>query len=95
MTLSKIKEIDKNLIRHIFKTYEKIIVVEEHVNTGGLFSTILEFASNNQINFKFKDIKSISLPNKFLKGLGSKNEALKSMKLDPRSIYESINKYLR
>lgn len=95
LPLSKIKEIDKNLLNMVFKSYEKIIIVEEHINSGGLFSTILEFASNNQINFKLKDIKSISLPNKFLKGLGSKNDALKSMKLDPKSIYESVNKYLR
>ena len=92
LPLSKIKNLDKGLFRNIFKNYKKIFIIEEHVNRGGLFSEILEFGSNNEINFNLKNIHHISLPDKFLKGLGSKEEAFETLDLDSKSIYKFIIK---
>lgn len=93
LPISKIKDLDKNIMSYIFKKFKKIVVVEEHIRTGGLCSAVIEFAVTNNLDFNTKNIKSLSLPNKFLKGLGSKSEALKTLKLDARSLYENIKKF--
>jgi 1-deoxy-D-xylulose-5-phosphate synthase len=42
-----LKPIDEDGLNEIFSKFERIIVVEDHINTGGLSSIIREFAWEN------------------------------------------------
>ncbi len=61
ININCIKPIDKKLIS-ICKKFKKIITIEEHLNTGGLFSSISETMVKNRIN---SSLFSISLGEKF------------------------------
>lgn len=61
ININSIKPLDKRLI-NICKKFKKIITIEEHLNIGGLFSSISELITKNNIN---SSIFSLSLGDKF------------------------------
>jgi len=69
-----IKPMNKNILSEIFKSYSKIITIEEHQLQGGFGSAILEMA-NDMIQegslLTFPHIKRIAIPNKFFSVAGS------------------------
>lgn len=82
-----IKPLDKKGILKNLKRFKKIIILEEHMDTGGLSTKIKNICSENHINNK---IICHNTGNKFLVGLGDKLNTRKILKLDPISIKKSI-----
>ena len=82
-----IKPLDKKGIMKNLKLFKKIIILEEHIDTGGLSTKIKNICSEHNINNK---IICHNTGNKFLVGLGDKINTRKILKLDSISIRKSI-----
>ena len=82
-----LKPINSQIIIKILKKYKKIIVLEEHFKTGGLYSLISIINSENKI---MANIISMSAGNKFITGAGNLNESKKKLNLDVAAILKNI-----
>ena len=82
-----VKPLDKDLLRTIFKTFKKIITVEDGTIKGGFGSAVIEFASEKQYK---NEIHCIGIPDKFI-NQGSVKELQQSIGLDPVSLAERIS----
>jgi len=77
-----VKPLDENLLHIIFETYDTVVTVAHNANKGGLWSSILEFASAN--NYK-NTIKTLGIPDVFIEH-GSVDELQESVGLDAESL---------
>ena len=73
-------------VKKLLENFSKVIIVEEHRKSGGLYSTIVEYLSEEQLN---REVRSHSLPNEFLTS-GNYEELKKSYGLDSASICRTI-----
>ena len=89
VNIHTIKPIDEKKINILLKKFKKIMIVEEHVATGGLGSILMKIASKNITKNIFINH---NVGNKFLIGLGDSLNAKKITGLDPLSIKRSIIK---
>ena len=79
---------EKKILRYL-KKFKKVIVLEEHVDRGGLCDLIMKVSAK----FKLKNIfLNHNAGNKFLIGAGDNDNARKILKLDSSSITKSIIK---
>jgi len=85
-----VKPLDNELLHHIFKTYEKIITIEDGTIKGGFGSAILEFAAIH--NYK-NSIKLLGIPDQFIEH-GSVEELMQSCKLSAEHISIEIKEIL-
>ena len=85
-----IKPLDKNILKIIDKI-EKVFILEEHFEIGGLGSSILDILNKKNPNNLHK-VQKFGIPNKFIDKYGSQNELLKYLKLDKENIYKKIYK---
>ena len=85
-----VKPINKKNLNYLIKKYEKIFVIEEHYESGGAYSYILEEV-NKLKNSKIK-IYSLGIENKFVKFCGNQENAREQIGLDPKSIFRRIKK---
>ena len=72
-----LKPIDEKMLNEIFSKFAKIVVVEDHIDTGGLSSIIREFAWKNG---KDKKIIFMNLRNNFFRP-GNFSDAIQNTEL--------------
>ena len=72
-----LKPIDEEMLNEIFSKFAKIVVVEDHIDTGGLSSIIREFAWKNG---KDKKIIFMNLRNNFFRP-GNFSDAIQNTEL--------------
>jgi len=89
VNIHSIKPINEKKITKLLKKFKKIIIIEEHVDKGGLASIIMNIAANKNTQNIF--IKH-NAGNKFLVGAGDNKNAHKILKIDSSSIKKSIIK---
>ena len=58
-----VKPIDENLLHKIFKTFDKIITIEDGCVQGGFGSAVLEFMAKNNYS---ANVKILGIPDKFV-----------------------------
>jgi transketolase len=78
---------DEELIIKVAKNFENILVIEEHLPNGGLFSMILEIIVRAGLCPK---ISQLSLPNEYASNYGTQREHLIKAGLDGASISNYI-----
>ena len=81
-----LKPIDQENLYEIFDKFEKIFVIEDHINMGGLSSIIKEFAWENH---KDNKITFINLRESFFRP-GNFNDAIQNTELAAGKIYGKI-----
>ena len=63
--------IDEESVSNISSRFEMLVVVEEHLPNGGLFSAVLEINARNRVN---SNTFQISLPNSYATNYGTQKE---------------------
>lgn len=81
-----VKPLDEALLHTIFKTYKKIITIEDGCIKGGAGSAILEFAAENNYN---SSIKVLGIPDTFIEQ-GTVDELYHAVGLSPEKIKKEI-----
>jgi 1-deoxy-D-xylulose-5-phosphate synthase len=82
-----VKPLDGEMLRSLGKRCKNILIIEENVQAGGLYSAVCEYFFNHDIH----DVSLISLaiPNKFIPQ-GKRDKLLKQMNLCPEGIADLI-----
>jgi transketolase len=75
-------------IREILQEFSKILIVEEHLPTGGLFTAVAEIAVKDNLSPK---ILHASLPNEYASKYGTQFEHWVAAGLDSQSIARMLN----
>ncbi len=81
-----IKPLDTDMLEEISKIYDYVITIEEGTLNGGFGAAVLEWAADNNKNFK---VIRMGIPDKFIEH-GSRNELLDEMDLTPRGVIAKI-----
>ncbi|MEI0524707.1 1-deoxy-D-xylulose-5-phosphate synthase [Brachyspira murdochii] len=89
INLSTLKPLDEDTILKQIKKANKVLIIEEALEAGGIGSAILELLSDNEI---YKGVKLHALPDKFFES-ASRAELLKMYKLDKDGLKEVIKNY--
>lgn len=89
INLSTLKPLDEDTILKYIKKANKVLIIEEALEAGGIGSAILELLSDNGI---YKDIKLHALPDKFFES-ATRYELLNIYKLDKNGLKEVIKNY--
>ena len=84
-----IRPLDTKLIRASAEKTKKIVVIEEHMRSGGLGDDILRATYDIQ-GLKFH---STSIPDKFVTGYGTYEQLCESCGLTPEAVINSIEKW--
>ena len=92
VNIHSIKPINEKIINKLLKKFKKIIIVEEHVATGGLGSILMKIASKHRTKNIFINH---NVGDKFLIGSGDTQNARKMVRLDVLSIKKSIIKLIK
>ena len=85
--MSKIKPNPIVKLKEKFKSYDKVISIEEQTLSGGFGSTILEGMSDNNVNIP---LLRIGLPERYILENGDRDYHLDNNGLSVESIYEKI-----
>ncbi|MAV58699.1 MAG: 1-deoxy-D-xylulose-5-phosphate synthase [Candidatus Marinimicrobia bacterium] len=85
-----IKPLDEKMLEEIFKNHKTIITIEEGTVLGGFGSSILEYASFNNIRSR---INVLGIPDKFIQH-GPRNELLDDIGLSKNKLYTTIKEIL-
>lgn len=86
-----IKPLDEKMLHDIFSKFKKILTVEEGAVSGGFGSAVLEFAAKNNYS---AEITCMGIPDEFIEH-GNMDQLYEIVKLDVKSIANSINAYLK
>ncbi len=86
-----LKPMDKKLLQDILKSHERIITLEDGTITGGLGSTVCDYA--NSFNFK-GTITKLGIPNQFITH-GTTDQLRELIGLDKKGILIAINSLLK
>ncbi|PCG19828.1 1-deoxy-D-xylulose-5-phosphate synthase [Brachyspira sp. G79] len=89
INLSTLKPLDEETILNEVKKANKVLIIEEGLEAGGIGSAVLELLSDNEI---YKPVKLHALPNKFFES-ATRSELLKMYKLDKAGLKEVIRNY--
>jgi transketolase len=87
VNIHTIKPINEIKILKFLKKFKKIIIIEEHLENGGLGSIIMKIAAKYKTNNTFKNI---NLGNKFITGAGDLSSIRNKFKLDSHSLGKEI-----
>jgi transketolase len=90
LSIPCINPLDNNILRLIEKV-ERVFVIEEHFEIGGLGSSILDLLSKKEPK-NLNKICKYGIPNKFVDKYGSQSELLRYWKLDEVNIFKRIYK---
>ncbi|NOX47884.1 MAG: 1-deoxy-D-xylulose-5-phosphate synthase [Chlorobi bacterium] len=82
-----LKPLDEEALHEIFKSYDKIITIEDGTILGGLGSAVIEFMSDN--NYK-ATVKRLGIPDKFIPH-GTPGELMKICGYDTVGIIEAVS----
>lgn len=85
-----IRPLDVELIRRSVEKTKKVVIIEEHMTTGGLGDDVLR-TTYDIPGLKFK---SISIQDKFVTGYGSYEELTESCGLTSSAIIQTVNAWL-
>ena len=89
INIHTVKPFNEKKIFKYLKNFKKIIILEEHVDRGGLCDLIMRTSAK----YKLKNIfLKHNAGNNFLTGVGDSKNARKILKLDSSSIAKSIIK---
>lgn len=83
-----IRPLDENLIYSSIKKTQRVLVVEEHTQSGGLGDDVLRLISDLS-NIEFC---SLSIPDKFVTGYGTYEDHCQSLGLTPQGIIDKVLK---
>jgi 1-deoxy-D-xylulose-5-phosphate synthase len=86
-----LKPIDNELLQSIFKSFDKIITIEDASVIGGLGSAVTEFASDN--NYHNKTIHRLGIPDRFIEQ-GTLEELHHECGIDAEGIAEAVEKIM-
>ncbi len=86
-----VKPLDEKLLHSVFRSFDKIITLEDGVLTGGFGSNIIEFMVDNGYQTQ---VKRIGIPDKFIEH-GSPDELYKVCGMDIDSIYQTARNLLK
>jgi 1-deoxy-D-xylulose-5-phosphate synthase len=86
-----LKPIDNELLQSIFKSFDKIITIEDASVIGGLGSAVTEFASDN--NYHKKTIHRLGIPDRFIEQ-GTLEELHHECGIDAEGIAEAAEKIM-
>jgi transketolase len=82
-----ISPLDEETLIKISKEHSKLVVIEEHLPNGGLFSSVAEVLVRNNL---YPNTYQISLKNKYSENYGNQLEHWRQSGLDSRGIYKFI-----
>jgi transketolase len=82
-------DIDK--LTKILNSHDKLLIIEEHLPNGGLFTTVVEILARHNI---VKNVFQLSLANQYATKYGSQKEHWEKAGLDSKSIIKSIKSFL-
>jgi transketolase len=88
--LRYIKPLDNKVLKMAFKKYKKIVVIEEHYISGGVGSSIMEWAKKNK--FDSNNVFLIGAENKFVHSSGDQFSARGKVGLSIKNIVSKIVK---
>ncbi|MDV7339023.1 transketolase C-terminal domain-containing protein [Terasakiella sp. A23] len=83
----RLKPLAKDRLKEILEEFERVIVVEEHVRTGGLYSSVCEILAENGLSRK---LTAVTLPDEFLMGSASRDWAHQKFGFTPEALREII-----
>lgn len=83
-----VKPLDEKMLHHIFKTYNKIITVEDGTIKGGFGSAIAEFMAENGY---CATLKIMGIPDRFIEH-GTPEQLYKDCGIDAEGIFRSAQK---
>ncbi len=81
-----LKPIDEDILHEVFKSFNKIITVEDGTIVGGLGSAIIEFMNDNGYN---STIKRLGVPDEFIEQ-GSPEELMRLCGYDTEGIISAV-----
>jgi len=88
--LRYIKPLDSKVLRKVLKKYKRIFVIEEHYISGGVGSSIIEWAKVN--GFNSNNVFLIGAENKFVHSAGDQFSARAKVGLGIRNIVNKVIK---
>ncbi len=90
VSMHTVKPLDKDLLNHVFKTYDIVCTIEEHSLLGGFGSAVAEFCVDNGI-IRNKLLR-FGIKDAFVHQSGNQGNARKMNGLTPEHIVEKIIK---
>ena len=88
-----IKPLDEKLILKYARSVNKVVIIEEHLKSGGLGTVITEFLSDT-LGQSIPSILRLGIPDSFPDKYGSQDELLQYYGLDSHSIFKSISTFV-
>ncbi|MDY6856469.1 MAG: transketolase C-terminal domain-containing protein [Thermodesulfobacteriota bacterium] len=85
--LNTIRPLDKELIRSSIEKTKHVVVVEEHMLSGGLCDDVRRITSD----MEHVRYASVCIPDKFINAYGTYNDHCKKLGFTPQGIVEKIN----
>ena len=85
-----VKPLDEKLLHSIFKSFDKIITIEDGCLQGGFGSAILEFMANNSYT---SSVKRLGIPDEFIHH-GTQESLHQDCSYDTNSIIQSVHEAL-
>lgn len=87
-----IKPLDEKYLKKVFNKINKIIIIEEHIRSGGFGSQVLEYL--NKCSYKNINIKIMSAPDKFVDRYGNHADLLNYWGITVKNIIKEVKKFL-
>jgi transketolase len=81
-----------SLVLNRYKDFKYILVVEEHIPIGGLFTNLLHLFNKNKLDTR--SLHQISLPFEYSHSYGSQADHLAINGLDAAGLYSKLSKFL-
>ena len=88
--MNKIKPLNKTKIREIFKKYSKIVIIEDHFVTSGLYNSLCQFLVEMQ--YKQTNLYHIGTPEVYEERVGDKHYFANKYGYSPEKIAQFISK---
>tara|TARA_B110000971_G_C19934380_1_gene465614 strand:+ start:181 stop:732 length:552 start_codon:yes stop_codon:yes gene_type:complete len=85
-----VKPLDTETIKKSILKTKNILVIEDHLESGGIYEDVIKIAHKNYIN-KFNNI---NIPVDFIRSYGSYQNILEKIGMDIKSIEKKIKKIL-
>ena len=91
--LAQISPLDKESIVHHLRDKENIIVIEEHMRIGGLYSRVLDILNRSELTQR--KIESISLGDQYIYQYGKQEQLHEILKIDEESLLHRIKECIK
>lgn len=88
-SIHTLKPYNKNALSEILKKYDKILIIEEHVQVGGLSSLISEVLV--EVKIAPSIITKLNLGDQYSLSIGSRDHLRTHHKIDSKSIFSAVS----